>query len=47
MKRRTLKVTKAAKKRPYAAKIKLKSGGRARDPRWMWWLENVRQEVAK
>lgn len=41
MKRRSLKTTKSAKTNPYARKLRLKCGGRARDPRWMWWLENA------
>ena len=41
MKRRSMKVTKSAKARPYKTKIRLKTGGRARDPRWMWWCENA------
>lgn len=41
MKRRSMKQTRRQKARSYADKIRLKLNGRARDPRWMWWTENV------
>jgi hypothetical protein len=41
MKRRSMKFTKRQKARGYAAKIKLKTNGHSRSPRWMWWCENA------
>lgn len=41
MKRRSMKQQRRQKSRPYKTKIRLKTNGRSRDPRWMWWTENV------
>lgn len=41
MKRRSMKFTKRQKARSYKKKIKKKLNGHSRDPRWMWWCENV------
>lgn len=32
---------KTRKARSYRDKITLKLNGHSRDPRWMWWTENV------